>query len=82
MQTVCIDYALAVLPLTMEEKSVVLPAIPFAKDAAGPKNPEEIEAGCCHGTEKLGCAGLSPSRQGALLSCATAACYNTNSGTN
>lgn len=49
----------------LEEKSVVLPAIPFAKDAEGSRSPEEVEAGCCRRVEKLGRAvplevGCSP----------------------
>lgn len=49
----------------LEEKSVVLPAVPFAEDAEGRKSPEEVKAGCRHGVEELGRAvalkaGCSP----------------------
>lgn len=44
---------------------MVLPDVPFPKDAEGSGSAEETEAGCCHGIEKLGravplTAGCSP----------------------
>lgn len=46
---------------------MVMPAIPFAKDAEGSRSPEEVRAGGCCGAEKPGRAvalkaGCSPKR--------------------
>lgn len=44
---------------------MILPAVPFAKDAEGSRSAEEAKAGCCRGVEELGravplMAGCSP----------------------